>query len=65
MICISAPPAALDRYPRGIAGHVADSRSPDPLGRIPTDQCSPFAGFPARRIHPIRSIQIVKIQKTL
>ena len=23
MICISAPPAALDRYPRGVAGHVA------------------------------------------
>jgi len=22
-ICISAPPAALDRYPRGVAGHVA------------------------------------------
>ncbi len=23
MICISAPPAALDRYPRGVAGHVS------------------------------------------
>ena len=42
--------------PRGVARHVVDSRSPDPLGRIPTDQCSPSGGFPARRIHPIRSI---------
>jgi len=37
--------------------YVVDSRSPDRLGRIPTDQCSPSAGFPARRIHPIRSIE--------
>jgi hypothetical protein len=29
-ICISAPPAALDRYPRGVAGHVAD-----PIRSIP------------------------------
>ena len=37
--------------------YVVDSRSPDRLGRIPTDQCSPSAGFSARRIHPIDSIR--------
>ena len=42
---------------RGVAGHVVDSRSPDRLGRIPIDQCSPSAGFPARCMHPIRSIE--------
>ena len=42
-------------------GNVVDSRSPDRLGRIPTDQCSPSAGFPARRIHPIRSILIFEV----
>ena len=43
--------------PRGFTGHVVDSRSPDRLGRIPIDQCSPSAGFPARCMHPIRSIE--------
>jgi hypothetical protein len=41
---------------RGFAFYVVDSRSPDALGRIPTDQCSPSTGFPARRIHPARSV---------
>ena len=43
--------------PRHFALYVVDSRSPDRLGRIPTDQCSLSAGFPARRIYPIRSIR--------
>ena len=43
--------------PRHFAFNVVHSRSPDRLGSIPTDQCSPPAGFPAERIHPIRSIE--------
>jgi len=42
------PAAPFTRsYPRHFYGHVVDSRSPDPFGRIPTDQCKSIRRLPS------------------
>ena len=59
-ICISASPAALDRYPRGLTGHVAHpgslhselklthcpARSPLPIAALPSVSPIPSARLP-------------------
>ena len=56
-LSLASPRLHSRSRPRHFAFNVVHSRSPDRLGSIPTDQCSPSAGFPAGRIHPIRSIE--------
>ena len=55
--CISAAPAALDRYPRGVTGHVArpsrsiETRSLPTLTRSYPCRFTFYVALPGRSIH--------------
>jgi hypothetical protein len=62
-ICISPPPAALDRYPRGIPAMSLIAFAPLYLGCARSTRPLP-RGFTGHVAHPIRSIPIADFEQT-